>query len=39
MNSKTQEESGKIEVFCKFIRTKAGKIIRPKNGTRFHLLI
>lgn len=38
MYSKTQEESGKREVFCRFIR-RAGKIIYPKNGTCFHFFL
>lgn len=39
MNSKTQEESGKREVFCKCIHTKTGKIIWPKKGTCFHFFL
>ena len=38
MTDKTQNESGKIEVFCKYIR-KAGKIIYPAKGTCFHFFV
>lgn len=37
--NKLLKESGMKEVFCKFIRTKAGKIIYPKAGTCFHFFV
>ena len=37
--NKLQQESGLKEVFCRFIRTKAGKIIYPKTGTCFHFFV